>query len=118
MEVGRAARAVSYSKGCFLGQEPIVMARDRAGHVNRAFLGLKVLEGGPLPAGTKLFHDGQEVGVVTSSCFSPRLSAPISLGYLRWKHQEPGTRMEAETVGGRQAVEVVGLPPVPANGPE
>jgi len=118
MEVGRAARAVSYSKGCFLGQEPIVMARDRAGHVNRAFLGLKVLEGGPLPAGTKLFHDGQEVGVVTSSCFSPRLSAPIALGYLRWKHQEPGTRMEAETVGGRQAVEVVGLPPVPANGPE
>ena len=51
MEVGRAARAVSYAKGCFLGQEPIVMARDRAGHVNRAFLGLKVLEGGPLPAG-------------------------------------------------------------------
>src|SRR5262249_40230491 len=41
MEVGRAARAVSYTKGCFLGQEPIVMARDRAGHVNRAFLGLK-----------------------------------------------------------------------------
>ena len=34
MEVGRVARAVSYTKGCFLGQEPIVMARDRAGHVN------------------------------------------------------------------------------------
>ena len=29
MEVGRFARAVSYTKGCFLGQEPIVMARDR-----------------------------------------------------------------------------------------
>jgi folate-binding protein YgfZ len=113
MEVGRAARAVSYSKGCFLGQEPIVMARDRAGHVNRAFLGLKVLEGqAPLPSGTKLIHDGQEVGVVTSSCHSPRLRSAIALGYLRWKHQEPGTRMEAETAGGRVPVEVLGLPPV------
>ncbi len=116
MEVGRTARAVSYSKGCYLGQEPIVMARDRAGHVNRAFLGLKVLEGNaPLPTGTKLFHDGQEVGVVTSSCHSPRLGAPIALCYLRWKHQEPGTRMEAEVNGGRVPVEVLGLPPVSAN---
>ena len=113
MEVGRASRAVSYTKGCFLGQEPIVMARDRAGHVNRAFLGLKVLEGqSPLAAGTKLFHDGQDVGVVTSSCLSPRLGCPIALGYLRWKHQEPGTRMEAETASGRVPVEVLGLPPI------
>lgn len=112
MEVGYAPRAVSYSKGCFLGQEPIVMARDRAGHVNRAFLGLKVLEGGPLPAGTKVFRDGQEVGLVTSSCESPRLGAPVALAYLKWKHQDPGTRMEAETPAGKQPVEVLGLPPV------
>jgi folate-binding protein YgfZ len=115
MEVGNAARAVSYTKGCFLGQEPIVMARDRAGHVNRAFLGLKVLEGGPIRAGAKLFHDGQEVGMVTSSCRSPRLGVPLALGYLRWKHQEPGMRMEVETADGRQLVEVVGLPPVPTS---
>ena len=108
MEVGFAPRAVSYAKGCYLGQEPIVMARDRAGHVNRAFLGLKVLDGGPLPAGAKVLRDGQEVGVVTSSCHSPRLGAAVALAYLKWKHQEPGTRMEAD---GR-AVEVLGLPPV------
>ena len=87
------------------------MARDRAGHVNRAFLGMKVLDGGPLPAGTKLFHDGQEVGVVTSSCHSPRLGVPVALGYLKWKHQEPGTRMDAETPRAA-TVEVLGLPPV------
>lgn len=108
MEVGFAPRAVSYSKGCYLGQEPIVMARDRAGHVNRAFLGLKVLDGGPLIPGTKVFRDGQEVGVVTSSCDSLRLGAPVALAYLKWKHQEPGLRMDA----GGQAVEVLGLPPV------
>jgi glycine cleavage system aminomethyltransferase T len=114
MEVGRFARAVSYAKGCFLGQEPIVMARDRAGHVNRAFLGLKVLQGGPLPPGAKLLRDGQEVGFVTSSCHSPRLGAAVALGYLRWKHQDAGLRLEADTPTGRVPVEVVGLPPVPA----
>ncbi|HEY1190111.1 MAG TPA: glycine cleavage T C-terminal barrel domain-containing protein [Gemmata sp.] len=88
------------------------MARDRAGHVNRAFLGLKVLAGGPLPAGSKVFRDGAEVGLVTSSCVSPRLGAPVALAYLKWKHQEPGTRMEAETPAGQQPVEVLGLPPV------
>lgn len=112
MEVGNAARAVSYAKGCFLGQEPIVMARDRAGHVNRAFSAVKVLEGEPLPAGAKLIRDGQDVGIVTSSCHSPRLGVPVALGYLRWKHQDVGTRMEAETPSGRQPVEVLGLPPV------
>ena len=112
MEVGNAPRAVSYAKGCFLGQEPIVMARDRAGHVNRAFAALKVLEGDPLPAGAKVYRDGQEVGVVTSSCHSPRLGTPVALGYLRWKHQEPGTAMEADTPAGRRPVEVLGLPPL------
>ena len=91
------------------------MARDRAGHVNRAFLGLKGLakEAVAIPSGSKIFHEGQEVGVVTSSCHSPRLDAPVLLGYLKWKHQEPGTNMEVETPTGRLPVEVLGLPPVP-----
>jgi tRNA-modifying protein YgfZ len=112
MEVARAARAVSYTKGCYLGQEPIVMARDRAGFVNRAFLGVKVLEGGPLPAGTKLFRDGADAGVVTSSVQSPRLQAPLALGYLRRGHQDPGLRLEASAPEGRRPVEVLPFPPV------
>src|SRR5438270_10730568 len=112
MEAGRAERAVDYAKGCFIGQEPIIMARDRAGHVNRAFLGLKVLEDGPLPRGAKLVRDGQEVGVVTSSVFSPRLGAPVALGYLRRGSQDIGLRLDAESPAGRQPVEVLGLPPV------
>jgi folate-binding protein YgfZ len=112
MEVPRALRAVSYTKGCFLGQEPIVMARDRAGHVNRAFLGMRVLEGGCVPPGTKLQRDGAEVGVVTSCIVSPRLGAPLALGYLRRGHQDPGTRLEALTPQDKQAVDVLPFPPV------
>jgi folate-binding protein YgfZ len=107
MEVARALRAVSYTKGCFLGQEPIVMARDRAGHVNRSFLSMKVLEGKPLPRGTKLFRDGNEVGLVTSSIESPKLGTAVALGYVRRGHQDPGTKLEAETPAGRVPVEMI-----------
>src|SRR5262249_24886933 len=112
VEVGRTSQAISYGKGCYLGQEPIVMARDRAGHVNRAFLGVKVLEGSVLPSGTKLFRDGNEVGLITSSAISPRLGAPIALGYIRRGHQDPGTNLEAETPEGTRGVEVLPFPPV------
>lgn len=112
MEVPRALRAVSYAKGCYLGQEPIVMARDRAGHVSRAFLGVKILDGGCLPAGTKLFRDAAEVGILTSCVESPRLGAPLALGYIRRGNQDPGTRLEAETAEGRRPVEVLPFPPV------
>lgn len=91
MEVGKVERAVSYSKGCYLGQEPIVMARDRAGHAPRAFVAVK-LPGDPPAAGTKVMLGEEEVGVITSSTRSPRLGASVALGYVRWKHREVGTR--------------------------
>lgn len=110
LEVGRAERAVSYAKGCFPGQEPIVMARDRAGRVNRSFVGLKVLSGGPIPGGSRVTRDGQEAGVVTSSVVSPRAGGPIALGYVHRKHADHGTQLLA----GDQAVEVIDYPPVPS----
>ena len=88
------------------------MARDRAGFVNRAFLGVKVLDGGPLPTGSKLFRDATEVGVTTSSLMSPRLQAPLALAYIRRGSQEPGTKLEADTTEGKRAVEVLPFPPV------
>ena len=112
MEVGNAPRAVSYAKGCFPGQEPIVMARDRAGRVNRSFLGLKIL-GGELPEpGAKIVRDGQEVGVVTSAAWSPRLGAGLAVGYVHWKSADPGTRVDIEAASGVTPAEVIGYPPV------
>jgi folate-binding protein YgfZ len=72
LEVGRPD-AICHTKGCYLGQEPIVMARDRAGHVNRSLRGLK-LSADPSAPKTKLFSEaGQDVGVTASSA---RLCAP------------------------------------------
>jgi tRNA-modifying protein YgfZ len=106
-EVGRNTQAISYTKGCYLGQEPIVMARDR-GHVNRQLLGLK-LSGDPAPQGSLVFRDDKEVGRVTSSVRSPRLGA-IALAYLRRGNQEPGTSVEVEVPGQHLAAEVARLP--------
>jgi folate-binding protein YgfZ len=109
VEVGRTPQAISYSKGCYLGQEPIVMARDR-GHVNRTLLGLTLPVGGPVPAGAKVWRGEQEVGQVTSSVFSPRLGKSVALAYLRRGHQEPGTAVEVEAGGGRRPAAVTPLP--------
>ena len=107
-EVGRARQAISYTKGCYLGQEPVVMARDR-GQVNRTLLGLK-LPGGVVPPGSLVYRDGKEVGRVTSSVVSPRLGTAIALAYLRRGNQEPGTAVEVEVAGERRPAEVASLP--------
>src|SRR5262249_39507886 len=91
--------AICYTKGCFLGQEPIVMARDR-GHVNRTLLGLTVAADAPVARGAKVFRGDAEVGVVTSSVRSPRLGT-VALAYLRRGHHEPGTAVEVGAGGGR-----------------
>src|SRR5262249_7720485 len=109
MEVGRTAQAISYTKGCYLGQEPVGMARD-PGHVNRTPLRLKVRQAGVVPHGSRLFRDGKEVGLVTSSVLSPLVGGVIALAYVRRGSQEVGTVVEIETAAGRCTAEVASLP--------
>jgi folate-binding protein YgfZ len=108
VEVGRTKQAISYTKGCYLGQEPIVMARDR-GHVNRTLLGLRVRAEELLPRGTKLTREGKEVGEITSSVISPRFGT-IALAYIRRGNQEPGIVLEWTTGGRAGTAEVASLP--------
>jgi folate-binding protein YgfZ len=117
VEVGRTRQAICYSKGCYLGQEPIVMARDR-GHVNRTLLGLKIREGGPVPAGTRVRRGAEEVGHITSAVWSPRVGSAIGLAYLRRGSQEPGTQVEVEGEAGHRPAEVAALPFVHSGGAE
>ena len=98
-EAGIEARAISYTKGCYIGQEVISRIRTY-GQVAKALRGLKCEV---LPKrGDKLFIQGKEVGYVTSAIFSPVLKQNIALGYVRREHNEIGTKLEG--------VEIVQLP--------
>jgi folate-binding protein YgfZ len=105
-EVDRTAQAICYTKGCYLGQEPVVMARDR-GQVNR-FLRRLTLPDGPVPAGSRLFRDGKEVGRVTSSARSPAKQDAVGLGYVRRGSQDLETALEVEVSEQRHACCVAG----------
>ena len=89
--------AVSFSKGCYLGQEVVVRLRDR-GHLNRKLVGLKLAGEGPVAPGTRLGHpEKPNAGVITSSVVSPRLG-PIALGYVHRSVWEPGTTLTLTAV--------------------
>jgi len=94
LECGIESRAVSYQKGCYIGQE-VINRIHSIGHVNKELRGLRLAdELKSLPAkGDKLFHDGKEAGYVTSAVKSPALNANIALGYVRREVNAPGTEL-------------------------
>lgn len=107
--------ALSFNKGCYIGQEIVERARSR-GHVNWKLVGLRFAPDVPVPlAGEKLRGPGgAEIGEITSACFSPTLGRPLALGYVRREVSEPGTSLNS--VGGATG-EVVALPFVISAGP-
>jgi len=110
-ESGIEDRAISYTKGCYIGQE--VIARIRTyGQVAKSLRGLALPDGlSALPAkGDKLFKDGKEVGYVTSAVVSPRFRANIALGYVRREVNQLGTELTLRTAGGESPAKIVPLP--------
>lgn len=110
-EAGLEARAISYSKGCYIGQE--VIARIRTyGQVTKALRGLVLPDDlASLPAkGTRLFLGDKEVGTLTSVIRSPRWHRNLALGYVRKECHQPGTELELETPAGRRPARIVPLP--------
>jgi folate-binding protein YgfZ len=85
-------RAISYDKGCYVGQEVIARVTHR-GHVNRKLAGLWISGDTAAATGAPLTHDGKPAGEVRSSLFSERLKAPIALGYVRRELLTPGTTL-------------------------
>jgi folate-binding protein YgfZ len=74
---------VSYTKGCFLGQEPVARLHAQ-GHANRGLAGLLLEPGAPVPErGTAVLDGEKEVGRVTSAVLSSALGRPIALAILR-----------------------------------
>lgn len=90
-EAGLDERAVSYTKGCYLGQE-IISRIKSLGHVNRHLRGIRLTNGSDLQPGDKLAAEGgKQIGSVTSACKSDRLGGWIGLAYLRRGFDQPGT---------------------------
>jgi aminomethyltransferase len=84
--------AVSFTKGCYLGQE--IVERIRAqGHVNRKLVRLRL--DSIVPAGSKLSADGAEAGEITSSAFSPAQGNAVALAYVRANYATPGQALAA-----------------------
>lgn len=90
IEAGLEKSAISFTKGCYIGQESVARITYR-GHVNRKLMGLSLSGIRPASKGDKVSKDGQEVGWVTSSAYSPSLRIAIALGYLRREVLEPST---------------------------
>jgi folate-binding protein YgfZ len=107
LEAGIESRAISFTKGCYVGQEVIIRVLHRGhGRVARRLVGI-AFDGTSVPAPGAAIHGGdREVGRVTSSTHSPALQRPIALGYVQRDFVEPGTSVSA----GGAAGTVVALP--------
>jgi folate-binding protein YgfZ len=94
-EVGLDDLAISYTKGCYLGQE-VVSRIKSVGHVNRRLVKLRLLEGPALQPGLKLTGSGQPApvaGNVTSVAPLPVDGRMYALGFARRTFADPGTRL-------------------------
>ena len=98
--------AVSFTKGCYLGQEIVERARSR-GQVNWKLVGLTIDSSQPPAPGEKLVSGDKEIAEITSACLSPTLGKTIALAYVRREVAEPGTRL---TLASGTPAEVTALP--------
>ena len=86
--------AVSFTKGCYLGQE--IVERIRAqGHVNKKLVRVEIDSAEAPAAGTKLTAGGAEAGEITSAVFAPELGKAVALAYVRTPHANPATELKA-----------------------
>ncbi len=91
-EVARDALAISFRKGCYLGQETVARI-DALGHVNKRLVRLRFDSEAVPSVGTELIADEVDVGQVTSAAFSPGQQAAVALGYVRRGSNEPGIKL-------------------------
>jgi folate-binding protein YgfZ len=100
--------AISYTKGCYTGQEVVARIHFR-GHVNRHLRGLRLGHNEPPPEKAVLLSlDGKQIGDVRSSALSPRMGA-LALIMVR-REVEMGTTIVVEGANGTTQGEVVPLP--------
>ena len=111
LEAGIEDRAISLTKGCYVGQEIIIRVLHRGhGRVARKLVGIEMDPTGPVPSpGARIVAGTRDVGAITSAVLSPARDRPIALGYVHRDFVQPGTALD---IGGSTAV-VTTLPFVP-----
>lgn len=110
-ETGIEERAISYSKGCYIGQE--VIARIRTyGQVAKSLRSLQLTDDlKSLPQkGDKLFHGDKEVGYITSATRLPALKASFALGYVRKEVNEAGKELTLKTANRDSVARILDKP--------
>ena len=96
--------AVSFTKGCYIGQEIIARIKYR-GHVAKKLSGLLFEQDKPIEVGAAIKSaEGKDIGRITSVAQSPGLQRTIALGYVRYEYLAPGTSV---TAGEGEAVATV-----------
>lgn len=102
--------AVSFTKGCYVGQEIIARIKYR-GHVAKKLTGLILDDEVSGESDAQLFSsDDKEIGRVTSVAFSPRLDRTIALGYVKYDYLAPGTSVRVDSSGAKVVAAVAQLP--------
>ncbi len=111
LEAGIEGRAISFTKGCYPGQEVVVRILHRGhGRVARRLTGLLV-DGGEVPGrGDSLRSDDRDAGRVTSAVLSPALGRPIAIAMAHRDFLEPGTRLTVTHGGAQLTATVTPLP--------
>ena len=110
-ELDPDARAISFTKGCYLGQETVARI-DALGHVNRRLVGLATTCA--VTVGTEVRCGGETVARTTSACFSPRLSAGLALATVPLKSLAGDLALDVGGVPARIVPLPVPVPPVAA----
>jgi folate-binding protein YgfZ len=102
--------AVSYTKGCYVGQEIIARIKYR-GHVAKKLSGLVFDPAQKVAAGVVIKSvDGKEIGRTTSVTYSPHLGRTIALGYLKYDYLAPGTSVKVSAGDEESPAQVTELP--------
>lgn len=93
-ECGIEARAISYNKGCYIGQE-VLNRIHSIGHVNRELRRLQLEPALEVPPqrGEKLFRGDKEAGHIASATVSPKSNQVVALGYVRREPNVSGTEL-------------------------
>jgi len=102
LEAGLEDRAISFTKGCYVGQEVIIRVMHRGhGRVAKRLVSI-VLTGTKVPARGDTIHIGDRaVGEITSAAVSPKHDAALALGYVQRDHAAPGTELTVNGLQGR-----------------